>query len=142
VNTVATVASITLLLSFIGYIVIIKPHHRHRFFLFNESVESYYKRQFFRTEIDDAKAHAASINKMYNMSYRESDIRPWFVENYPRWKQEDKSRVLKTNLLNYMDDDWIREVGDAGVAEAFVERRMRSSAFRMQMDLMDILGDD
>ena len=84
------------------FILSVEKGKRRRFFVFNGSTRDHFKEQFFRTDIDEIKAHAASVTPIFTVGWRD-DIESWFLNNYARWKREKKA-FLNERFLAFMDD--------------------------------------
>jgi len=141
VKQVAIAASAMATVSFLLFLKYIKPSRRGKFYKFGFTIEQHYHHQWSRTNIDEVKAKAACITDIYNRSYREEEIRPWFVANYKRWREEKKPFLKK--LMPFMDSEWILEAektleNDDEKAEVqnYVEKRRRSSVHNLSLEAL------
>jgi len=92
----------------------------------NGTVNDHYHNEFNRTEIDEIKVNAASINRYYTRGWRH-EIEVWFVANYRRWKSEKKA-FLEKDFMFFIDEEWITKAGgdDQDRANCRESKRRRS----------------
>jgi len=127
-STLLLILSIMNVVSHVLIIFCITKEKRIWYFCNNGTVNDHYHNEFNRTEIDEIKVNAASINKYYTRGWRH-EIEAWFVANYRRWKSEKKA-FLEKNFMFFIDEEWITKAGgdDHDRANYRESKRRRSFA--------------
>jgi len=90
--------------SHFSFIFCVEEEKRAWYFKYRKSPNEHFREQFKRSDVDDIKAAAASVNPKFTEGWRD-DVKEWFVSGYPEWKAEKKDFLGK--LLRFMDKEWV-----------------------------------
>ena len=104
-------------LSHMAFIFCVEDEKRWRYFKFRKSPNEHFHEQFTRSDVDEIKAAAVSINGKFTEGWR-GEVREWFIGGYVGWKVEKKDFLGK--LLQFVDDDWVAAAEASGTKVAEV----------------------
>ena len=108
-STPLIVLSIMNVVSHVLIIFCITKEKRIWYIWNNGTINNHHHNEFNRTEIDEIKVSAATVNKYYTRGWRH-EIEAWFVANYRRWKSEKKA-FLEKDFMFFIDEEWIAKAG-------------------------------